>query len=100
MSLVASFVLVGGSNICHLAGRRRRRSPSPPASAVLLTLYQRARSRSTAFAPALRQSLADAERYQQRCRTDAKAYYDSQRAKMAERHRREIREANSAISRK
>ena len=43
---------------------------------------------------ALRQSLADAERYQQRCRADAKAYYDSQRAKMAERHKREIREAN------
>ncbi|HEX3997120.1 MAG TPA: FtsK/SpoIIIE domain-containing protein [Pirellulales bacterium] len=60
---------------------------------TLLTLYQRARSHSTALCTALRQALADAERYQQRCRVDAKAYYDSQRAKMAERHKREIREA-------
>ena len=69
-------------------------SPSPIGVAVLLTLYQRARARSAALVTGLRQALADAERYQQRCRADAKAYYDSQRAKMAERHKREIREAN------
>ncbi len=60
---------------------------------LLLSLYQRARSRSTALCIQLRQQLADAERYQQRWNADAKAYYDGQRAKMAERHKREIREA-------
>lgn len=61
--------------------------------ALLLSLYQRARSRSSTLCTELRQALADAERYQERCRADAKAYYDSQRTKMSERHKREIREA-------
>jgi S-DNA-T family DNA segregation ATPase FtsK/SpoIIIE len=60
---------------------------------TLVSLYQRARRRSAALCIEMRQSLAAAERYQQRCRVDAKAYYDSQRTKLSERHKREIREA-------
>ncbi len=60
---------------------------------LLWGLYRRAVSSAHRLCQAIRQTLADSERYRERCNADAKAYYDSQRAKLAKRHRRDLRRA-------
>ena len=60
---------------------------------LLWGLYRRAVFSSHKLCQSIRQSLADGERYRERCNADAKAFYDSQRAKLAKRHRRDLRRA-------
>ncbi|HEV2973281.1 MAG TPA: FtsK/SpoIIIE domain-containing protein, partial [Pirellulales bacterium] len=62
--------------------------------AVLTWLYHLGRTTAAAICADIRQSVADAEKLKERCHVDAKAYYEAQRAKMAKRHRSEIRQAN------
>ena len=62
---------------------------------LLIVLYRTGRRSAAAICTRLRQTLADAEVYQKRCRGDAKEFYDRQRHRMAKRHRRELRKANS-----
>ena len=61
---------------------------------VLMWLYHFGRMQAGAVCGAIRQDIADAEKYKERCHVEAKAYYEAQRAKMAKRHRHEIRKAN------
>ena len=61
---------------------------------VLMWLHHFGRMRAGAVSGAIRQDIADAEKYKERCHVEAKAYYEAQRAKMAKRHRHEIRKAN------
>ncbi len=60
----------------------------------LVWLHRRARSQSAAHCAAIRQWVADGEKYKQQCLIDAKAYYEAQREKMAKRHRRDVRQAH------
>ncbi len=63
-------------------------------TAPLVWLHRRARSQSAAHCAAIRQQMADGEKYKQQCLIDAKAFYESQREKMARRHRRDVRQAH------
>src|SRR5207237_889558 len=57
-------------------------------------LYHLGRTTAAGICAEIRQLIANAEKYKERCQVDAKAYYDAQRAKMAKQHRHEIRKAN------
>jgi S-DNA-T family DNA segregation ATPase FtsK/SpoIIIE len=61
---------------------------------VLIWLYHLGRMQAGSVCGAIRQDIADAEKYKERCHVEAKAYYEAQRAKMAKQHRHEIRKAN------
>ena len=63
-------------------------------AAILTWLYHLGRTMAAAICAEIRQTIANAEKYKDRCHVDAKAYYDAQRAKMAKQHRHEIRKAN------
>ncbi len=61
--------------------------------AALLWLHHRAFSQAAAKCAAIRRALADGDVLKEQCQVDAKAYYEAQWAKMAKRHRRDIRKA-------
>jgi DNA segregation ATPase FtsK/SpoIIIE, S-DNA-T family len=61
---------------------------------ILMWIYHLGRATSAAICADIRQCVADAEKLKERCHIDAKAYYEAQRAKMAKRHRSEVRKAN------
>src|SRR5262249_58587372 len=50
---------------------------------VLIWLYHLGRMQAGSVCGAIRQDMADAEKYKERCHVEAKAYYEAQRAKMA-----------------
>ncbi len=61
---------------------------------ILYWLYHMGRQMAAGICAEIREAIASAEKYKERCHVDAKAFYEAQRAKMAKRHRHEIRKAN------
>ncbi len=61
---------------------------------ILTWLYHLGRLQAGSVCGEIRQDIADAAKYKERCHVEAKAYYEAQRAKMAKQHRHEIRKAN------
>ncbi|HKD38119.1 MAG TPA: FtsK/SpoIIIE domain-containing protein, partial [Pirellulales bacterium] len=92
VSMVAAWLLVPGSVWYRLGGGLGLAGIL--IVALLIWLYHSARSGGAAVCAQIRQTTANAEKYKERCHVDAKAYYESQRAKMAKQHRHEIRKAN------